>query len=124
MKRIRVGMSPVFAIFLLAVGVGDLVLYATGGGGVQLLLAVVMCLGGISHLFGPLLIVDGDLVELKNPLGMTLRVLPFTALEIRGWKLLVTNAGVTRKVNGILANRAHWRALAQAIAAATPAATP
>jgi hypothetical protein len=117
MPRLRVGLSPVVAALMLALSAVDGYLFASTGSTFQLVIAAVMAFAGVTHLFGPLLVVDGNLVELKNPLGLTIRVLPFTSLEISGRKLLVTNDGVTRKVNGWLANSAHWRQLAAAIAA-------
>ena len=120
LPRIRVGLSPVFGAFLLAVAALDLVLFATGGEMLQLGLGALLGLGGLAHLFGPLLVVDNGVVELKNPLGMTMRVLPFDRLEIAGRRLLVTNAGETRKVNGLLAKRRDWHELAKAIAGGTP----
>jgi hypothetical protein len=113
---LRVGLSPVVAVFLLAIAAVDLALFATGGGTVQLLLAVGLGVGGVTYLRGPLLVVDHNVVELKNPLGMTMRALPFERLELRGRSLFVTNAGETRKVNGLLARGRDWQALAKAIA--------
>jgi len=113
---LRVGLSPVFGAFLLAIAAVDLALFATGGGATQLLLALGLTFGGVTYLLGPLLIVDNNVVELKNPLGMTMRALPFERLQIRGRSLFVTNAGETRKVNGLLARRRDWHALAKAIA--------
>ena len=116
MPSFRVGVSPVFALFLLAIAVIDLALFATGGTAMNLLFAVALGFGGVVYLLGPLLVIDNGVVELKNPLGMTMRALPFERLEIRGRSLLVTHAGQTRKVNGMLAKRRDWRALAKAIA--------
>lgn len=116
---LRVGLSPVFGAFLLAIAAIDFALFATGGGNMQLLLALGLAFGGVTYLLGPLLVVDNNVVELKNPLGMTMRALPFERLEIRGRSLLVTNAGETRKVNGLLARRRDWQALEKAIAQET-----
>ncbi len=119
MPRVRVGLSPFFAVFLLAVAAADLALFITGGGILQLGLALALGFGGVTHLVGPLLVVDNGVVELKNPLGMTTRALPFDRLEVVGRSLLVTSAGETRKVNGMLARRRDWNALAKAIAGGT-----
>ena len=112
----RVGLSPVFGAFLLAIAAVDFPLCATGGGNVQLLARVGFGFGGVTYLLGPLLVVDDNVVELKNPLGMTMRALPFERLEIRGRSLFVTHAGETRKVNGLLARKRDWQALAKSIA--------
>jgi hypothetical protein len=115
-RSLRVGGSPVVAGFLLAIAALDLALFVTGGGAMHLVLAVALALAGVTFLLGPLLVVDHGVVELKNPLGRTMRALPFERLEIRGRSLLVTHAGQIRKVSGRLARGRDWRALAKAIA--------
>jgi hypothetical protein len=116
MPRVRVGLSPVAAVLMLAAGAAELALYGSHGGTLPLLAGLAFVFGGITHLVGPLLVVDGGVVELKNPVGMTIRVLPFDRLEIVGRTLLVTSAGQTRRISGLLARRRDWRALAAAIA--------
>jgi hypothetical protein len=75
-----------------------------------------MLLVGLSYVFGTLLTVDGDRVEVKNPFGMTMRTYRFVSLEVTGRTLWVTQPdGTRRAVRGWLANGRHWRALAAAI---------
>ncbi len=119
LPRVRVGFSPVWGALLLAIAALDVFVYALGHDTLQLGLAGVMALLGVAHLFGTILVAEGHRIELKNPVGMTLRVLEFGSpkdLEVVGRKLWVTTTtGERRKVSGFNANRAHWRELVRAI---------
>lgn len=117
----RVGLSPVWGGAFLAIAVVDLGLYSVTHQTMQIALAVIMGLVGFSHLLGALLVVDGNTLELKNPLGMTLKTFVVDTpndLEIEGRKLWIKQGADKKKVSGLMANGAHWRALAAAIAAA------
>lgn len=117
----RVGLSPVWGGAFVTIAVVDLGLYTVTHQGMQLALAAIMGLVGLSHLFGALLVVDGNTLELKNPLGMTLKTFVVDTpadLEIEGRKLWVRQGADKKKISGLMANGAHWRALAKAIEAA------
>ena len=118
MQRIRVGLSPVWGSMFLVIAVVDLWVYSTTHATLQLVLAAIMGLVGVSHLAGTLLVIDGHTVELKNPLGMTLKTFEIASLAdlaIDGKKLWVPVGDDKKKISGIMANGAHWRALAAAI---------
>jgi len=116
-----VGLSPIWGGLFLLVAVVDLYIWTLTHKNIQLLVAGMMALVGFSHLFGVLLTTDGNLIEVKNPLGITLKKFEVASpkdLEIQGRKLFVTSEGQRRKVSGLMANGAHWASLATAIAAA------
>ena len=115
----RVRLSKVWGASFLAIGALDASLYRESGSTLQLVLVFAMAFAGITHLFGSLLVLDGNTVIIKNPIGMTMRTLVADAMEVRGRALLVTTGGVTRKVNGLFANGDDWRALAAKIAERT-----
>jgi hypothetical protein len=105
----------------LTIAIVDLGLYSVTHQTMQLALAAIMGLVGFSHLMGALLVVDGNTLELKNPLGMTLKTFVIDTpddLEIAGRKLWIRQGATKKKVSGLMANGAHWRKLADAIAAA------
>ncbi len=81
--------------------------------------AVRSALGfGISHLAGTLLVIEGQTITLKNPLGMTLKTFHIESLAdltIEGKKLWIAVGDQKKKVSGLMANGAHWRELAAAI---------
>jgi hypothetical protein len=117
----RIGLSPVWGGGFLAIAAVDLWLYATAGQTLQLGLAAVMGVVGISHLLGALLVIDGNTIQLKNPLGMTLRTFTIESpndLVIEGRKLWIKDGSSKKKISGLMANGAHWRQLADAIATA------
>jgi len=119
LPHLRVGLSPVWGSGFVLIAVVDLWLYSTTGGGLQLALAAIMGLVGVSHLLGALLVVDGNTIELKNPLGMTLKTFTVESpgdLAIEGKTLWIRVGDQKKKVSGLMANGAHWRALAAAIA--------
>jgi len=121
MQRIRVGLSPIWGSAFLAIAVLDLFVYSLNHETLQLLLGLIMGLVGVSYMFGTLLVIDRFAVQLKNPLGMALKTYPYESpddLAVEGRKLWVTTGGQRRKVNGMLANGSHWRAMTAAIAEA------
>ncbi len=121
LPKLRVGLAPIWGGLFLVVSAIDLYIWTLTHKELQLIFAGLMALVGLSHLFGVLLTTDGNLIEVKNPLGFTLRKLVITSpddLEIVGRKLFVTSDGQRRKVSGLMANGAHWATLATAIAAA------
>ena len=108
-----------------AIAVVDLWLYATTHATLQLVLAAVMGVVGVSHLVGALLVVDGDAIELKNPLGMTLKTFTIESagdLVIEGRTLWIRVGTEKKKISGLMANGAHWRRLRDAITRAQAAA--
>jgi len=121
LPELRVGLSPVWGGGFLAIAVVDLWLYSTTGQSLQLGLAAVMGLVGVSHLLGSLLVIHGETIELKNPLGMTLKTFTIESpndLVIEGRKLWIRIGDGKKKISGLMANGAHWKKLAEAIAAA------
>ena len=105
----------------LAIAVVDLYLYTFTHQAMQLAFAALMGLVGLSHLMGALLVVEGHTIELKNPLGMTLRTFVIDSpadLEIQGRKLWIRSGAEKKKISGLMANGAQWRQLADAIRAA------
>jgi len=124
LPKLRVGLSPIWGGLFLLVAVVDLYIWTLTHKDIQLLFAGMMALVGLSHLFGVLLTTDGNLIEVKNPLGITLKKFEVASpkdLEIQGRKLFVTADGQPRKISGLMANGSHWAALATAIAAAKQA---
>jgi hypothetical protein len=124
LPKLRVGLAPIWGGLFLAVAALDLYIWTLTHKELQLIFAGLMALVGISHLFGVLLTTDGNVIEVKNPLGFTLKKLEIQSpndLEIEGRKLFVTSDGQRRKVSGLMANGSHWAALATAIAAAKKA---
>ena len=64
------------------------------------------------------LVVEDRTIELKNPIGMTLKTFVIDSpadLEIQGRKLFITSHGQKKKISGLMANGAQWRELTQAI---------
>ncbi len=124
LPKLRVGLSPIWGGLFLLVAVVDLYIWTLTHKDIQLLFAGLMALVGFSHLFGVLLTTDGNSIEVKNPLGITLKKFEVASpkdLEIQGRKLFVTADGQRRKISGLMANRAHWASLASAIATAKQA---
>jgi hypothetical protein len=119
LPKLRVGLSPVWGTAFLVIAAIDLYVYAATHQTLQLALGALMALVGLSHLTGALLVVDDRTIELKNPIGMTLKTFVIdtpAALEIEGRKLWIKGGGQARKISGLMANRAHWRQLVAAIA--------
>ena len=124
LPKLRVGLSPIWGALFLGVAAIDLYIWTLTHKDLQLLFAGMMALVGLSHLFGVLLTTDGNLIEVKNPLGITLKKFEVASakdLEIEGRKLFVTADGQRRKVSGLMANGSHWANLAKAIADAKQA---
>ena len=111
---------------MLAVAAFNLVTFALTQSGMQLALAALLAAAGLMYMFGTVCVVEDDRVEVKNPLGMTLKTLRFSSphdLQIDGRTLWVqTTDGERKKVSGMVANGNHWRALGHAIADAQAAA--
>ncbi len=125
LPKLRVGLSPIWGVLFLVIAVVDLWTYTFTHSALQLVFAAAMALVGISHLMGALLEVDDHTIELKNPIGMTLRTFVVESpadLEIQGRKLFITTSGQRKKISGLMANATQWRALAAAIAKAKAAA--
>jgi hypothetical protein len=121
LPKLRVGLSPVWGGSFLAFAVVDLYLYTFTHQAMQLAFAALMGLVGVSHLTGALLVVEGHTIELKNPLGMTLKTFVIDSpadLEIQGRKLWIRSGAEKKKISGLMANGAQWRRLADAINAA------
>lgn len=121
LPKLRVGLSPVWGAMFLLVAILDLVVWTMTHANMQLVFAVIMGLVGVTHLTGALLLVDDHTIELKNPLGMTLKTFVVDSaddLQLDGRKLWIRQGADKKKVSGIMANGAHWKQLADAIAAA------
>ncbi|MEO8842445.1 MAG: hypothetical protein ABI591_02255 [Kofleriaceae bacterium] len=121
LPKLRVGLSPVWGASFLAIAGVDLWTYTFTHQNTQLIFAAIMGLVGFSHLMGALLVVDDRTIELKNPLGMTLKTFVIESpseLEIQGRKLFITSGGKRKKISGLMANGTQWRELAAAIKAA------
>jgi hypothetical protein len=121
LPKLRVGLSPIWGGSFIAIACVDLWLYTFTHQTAQLIFAAIMGLVGVSHLMGALLVVEDRTIELKNPLGMTLKTFVIDSpseLEVQGRKLFITSGGKRKKISGLMANGAQWRELAAAIAAA------
>jgi hypothetical protein len=121
LPKLRVGLSPVWGASFIAIACVDLWLYTFTHQSAQLIFAALMGLVGVSHLMGALLVVDDRTIELKNPIGMTLKTFVIDSpadLEVQGRKLFITSGGQRKKISGLMANGAQWRQLAAAITAA------
>jgi hypothetical protein len=121
LPKLRIGLSPIWGGGFLLIAVLDLWLYATTGSTLQLGVAVIMGIVGVSHLLGALLVVDGNTIELKNPLGMTLKTFTIESandLRIEGKRLWIKVDDREKKISGLMANGADWTKLRDAIAKA------
>ena len=119
LPKLRVQLSPIWGGAFLAIAVVDLYLYTFTHDNLQLVLGCVMAFVGLSHLMGALLVIEDRTIELKNPLGMTLKTFVIESpadLELEGRKLWIKTGGQHRKISGLMANGAHWKQLAAAIA--------
>jgi hypothetical protein len=90
MAGIRVRYKPILGLFVLLAGLLVLLFGLVLETGVLLLIGALNTAAGIGYLMQPWFIVYGDRVELRNPLGMTLKTHMFDSLaeiEIRGGKL-------------------------------------
>jgi hypothetical protein len=121
LPKLRVGLSPIWGAFFFVLAGVDAYVWLGDRSTLVLLFAVALALAGVAHLFGALLVVDDHTIEIKSPLGPTMRVFRVESpqdLKIDGRKLLVKSGGETRRISGLMANGKHWRALTAAIAAA------
>ena len=119
MPRIRVGIAPYWSVIFLGCAIANFWVYGITHDGMQAGLGVMMGLIGLVYAFGPVLVIEGHVVQQKNPFGMTLRTHVFESphdLEIEGRKLWVQTSDRRAKVTGLLANARDWRALTDAIA--------
>ncbi|MFT3700661.1 MAG: hypothetical protein QM831_46380 [Kofleriaceae bacterium] len=120
LPKLRVGLSPVWGGMFLLVAVLDLVVWTMTHASMQLVFAVIMGVVGITHLTGALLVVDDRTIELKNPLGMTLKTFVVDSaddLQIEGRKLWIRQGADKKKISGLMANGTHWKQLADAVSA-------
>jgi len=125
LPKLRVGLSPIWAAFFFVLAGVDAYVWTGSHSTLVLLFAVALALGGVAHLLGALLVVDDHTIDIKSPLGPTMRSLRVESphdLRIEGRKLFVKSGGETRRISGLMANSKHWRALADAIAAARDSA--
>ncbi len=116
--KLRVGLSPIWGCLFIAVAVIDLYVYSLTHANMQLVFCVIMALVGVTHLTGALLIIEGNTIELKNPLGMTLKSFVIDSpndLTIEGKKLWIRSGAEKKKISGLMANGAQWKQLAAAI---------
>lgn len=121
LPKLRVGLSPIWAAFFFVLAGIDTYVWIGERSTMVLLFAVALAGAGVAHLFGALLVVDDHTIEIKSPLGPTMRSFRVEApgdLRIEGRKLFVKSGGETRRISGVMANGRHWKALADAIAAA------
>ena len=121
LPKLRVGLSPIWGGSFLAIALVDVYLYTFTHQAMQLAFGAIMGLVGLSHLTGALLVVDDHTIELKNPIGMTLRTFVIDSpadLQIEGRKLWIRSGAEKKKISGLMANGAQWRQLADAIAKA------
>ncbi|MEO6774793.1 MAG: hypothetical protein ABI467_17590 [Kofleriaceae bacterium] len=121
LPKLRVGLSPIWAAFFFVLAGVDAYVWTGSRSTLVLVFALALALAGVAHLFGALLVVDDHTIEIKSPLGPTMRTVRVESpqdLKIAGRRLFVRSGGETRRISGLMANRKHWRALATAIAAA------
>jgi len=121
LPKLRVGLSPIWAAFFFVLAGIDGYVWFGDRSTLVLLFAVALAAAGFAHLFGALLVIDDHTLDIKSPLGPTMRTFRIETpsdLKIEGRKLFVKSGGETRRISGVMANRKHWRALADAIAAA------
>jgi len=121
LPKLRVGLSPIWAAFFFVLAGVDAYVWVGDRSTLVLLFAVALAAAGVAHLFGALLVVEDHTLDIKSPLGPTMRSFRIETpndLQIEGRKLFVKTGGETRRISGLMANRKHWKALADAIAAA------
>ena len=125
MQPIRVGLSALYGGLFFVVAAFNFYVYGVTHSGMQLFIGILMCVIGLLYAFGTFLLVDAHTVQIKNPLGITMKTHHFTSphdLTIEGKKLWVQTSGGGRKtVSGLVASGRDWAALAEAIATAQAA---
>lgn len=113
-------MNPLFSVLFFACSIFNFYVYGITHDGMQAGLGVLMAVLGLAYAFGTCFVVTDGAVQVKNPLGMTLRTYPFESphdLEVRGNKLWITTTdGSRKKAGGIIASGTDLRALAATIA--------
>ncbi len=78
---LRVGLSRVFGVLFVVIGVLNLLLaFATDGRPVLLALGAILTLLGILYLVGAALVITPTEAQVKNPLGMTMKRFPITSI--------------------------------------------
>jgi hypothetical protein len=104
MFPIRVGLNRLIAFLMIGVAGLNLYVFLLTGKGMHAGLAGLFALIGVLYLFGNLLVVTETEVQLKNPMGMTVKSYPIQSLrdlEMDGNKLFVTGAGERKKIAGL-----------------------
>jgi hypothetical protein len=120
-QPIRVGLSALFGGLFFVVAVFNFYVYGITHDGMQLALGIMMGVIGLLYSFGTFLVVDARSVQIKNPLGITMKTHHFASphdLTIEGKKLWVETANGRKKISGLVASGRDWAALADAIRAA------
>jgi hypothetical protein len=119
MQEIRIRASKVWGACFFGIAALNLYTYSLAHDGLQLALAIIMAVVGAMYMVSTLFVVGPGAVQLKNPLGMTLRTYPFDSphdLRIDGRKLWVTMPdGRQKKLNGFMAATADWGALIRVV---------
>jgi hypothetical protein len=90
MLPLRVGLNRVLAAFLLGVSALNFYVFVATSNKMQLGLSALFCLIGLLYMFGNVLVITAGEVQIKNPLGMTLKAYPIGSLaelELREKKL-------------------------------------
>ncbi|HEY6039819.1 MAG TPA: hypothetical protein VIV58_36310 [Kofleriaceae bacterium] len=124
LPKLRVGLSPIWAGFFFALAGVDAYVWLGDRSTLVLLFAVALAAAGVAHLFGALLVVDDHVIDIKSPLGPTMRTFRVESpqdLKIEGRKMFVKSGGETRRISGVMANGRHWKQLADAILTAQSA---
>jgi len=119
MQEIRIRASKVWGACFFGIATLNLYTYSLAHDRMQLVLAIIMGVVGLMYMVSTLFVVGPSSVQVKNPLGMTLRTYPFDsphALEIEGRKLWVTMPdGRRKKLNGFMAASGDWAELIRAV---------
>ena len=120
MPTIRVRLNPLFGVLFFVVSIFNFYVYGVTHDGMQAALGAMMALIGLMYTFGTAFVVDAHVVQVKNPMGMTLKTFAYDSphdLELRGSTLWITTSGGDRKkCGGFLTSGTDIRALAAAIA--------
>ena len=90
MLPLRVGLNRILAAFLLGTSALNLYVFMVTSNTMQLGLAALFGLIGLLYMFGNVLVITASEVQIKNPLGMTLKHYPIGSLaelELRDKKL-------------------------------------
>jgi hypothetical protein len=122
--RMTVGYNKVWGILMLGVSGINLVTYMMTHRWMQLALVVMFTLIGVLYLVGQALVIEGNEVQMKNPMGMTLKRYPLRSLsdlEFEGKTLYVKTpqGGKLRVMSGMMVHGPDVERLRTAIAQAT-----